>query len=76
MNAEVLLYHLKELGVAVALGEGARTLELEAPKGMLTPELTELLREHKGNLIQLLYEQEERAASQEIDGKPTLSLVG
>jgi len=75
MTAEILLYHLRELGVAVALGEGCRTLELEAPKGVLTPVLTELLREHRDELIEAVYVEEERAAIQEIDGRPTLSLV-
>ena len=75
MTADVLLYHLRELSVAVALGDGAQTLELEAPRGVLTPELTELLREHRDELIELLYVEEERAAIQEIDGRPTLSLV-
>jgi methylase of polypeptide subunit release factors len=75
MTAEILLYHLRELGVVVALGEGCRTLELEAPKGVLTAELTELLRERRDDLIELIYVEEERAAIQEIDGRPTRSLV-
>jgi len=75
MTAETLLYHLQELGVSVALGDGCRTLELEAPRGLLTAELTELLREYRDDLIELFYVAEERAAIQEIDGRPMLSLV-
>ena len=75
MTADVLLYHLRELGVRLALGAGCRTLELEAPRGVLTPELTELLREHRDDLIELLYMEEERAAIEWFDGRPTLSLV-
>jgi hypothetical protein len=75
MTAEILLYHLRELGVALALGDGCRTLELEAPKGILTAELTELLREHRDDLIELIYVEEERAAIEWFDGRPTLSLV-
>ncbi len=75
MTAEILLYHLRELGVALALGDGCRTLELEAARGVLTAELTELLREHRDDLIELLYMEEERAAIEWFDGRPTLSLV-
>jgi len=75
MTAEILLYHLRELGVALALGDGCRTLELEAPKGVLTAELTELLRERRDDLIELVYVEEERAAIEWFDGRPTLSLV-
>lgn len=35
---------------------------MDAPRGTLTPELTELLREHKADLIELVYEREEAAA--------------
>ncbi len=75
MNAAVLLYHLRELGIIVALGDGAHTLELEAPYGVLTAELTELLHEHRDDLLQLVFEEEERAAIQEIDGCSSPSLV-
>ncbi len=75
LTAEILYYHLRELGVCLALGDGCRTLELEAPQGVLTPELTDLLREHRDELLELLYVEEERAAIQEIDGRPTPSLV-
>ena len=75
MTAETLFYHLRELGVVMALGDGCRTLELEAPRGVLTAELTELMREHRDDLIELVYAEEERAAIEWFDGRPSLSLV-
>jgi len=75
MTAETLFYHLRELGVVMALGDGCRTLELEAPRGLLTAELTELMREHRDDLIELVYAAEERAAIVWFDGRPSLSLV-
>jgi hypothetical protein len=65
MNAETLLHHLAELGCYVAIGTPSTELSLDAPKGTLTPELTELLREHKADLIALVYEREEAAAIEE-----------
>jgi hypothetical protein len=62
MTADVLLYHLAELGVSVSFGASSSELSLDAPRGTLTPELTELLREHKSDLIELVYEREEAAA--------------
>lgn len=62
MTPEVLLYHLAEIGVSVSLGKSSSELSLDAPRGTLTPELTELLREHKADLIELVYEREEAAA--------------
>jgi hypothetical protein len=64
MSAETLLQHLFELGVSVGLTEDVRSLDLDAPKGVLTLELLELIREHKSDLIQLAYEMEEGAAIQ------------
>lgn len=68
MTPEVLLYHLAELGCHVAIGTPSMELSLDAPKGTLTPELTELLREHKADLIELVYEREEAAAIED-EGK-------
>jgi hypothetical protein len=65
MTAEVLLYHLAELGVSVSLGASASELSVDAPKKTLTPELTELLRENKSELIELVYEREEAQAIEE-----------
>jgi hypothetical protein len=65
MTPEVLLYHLAELGVSVSLGASSLELSVDAPRGLLTPELTELLREHKSELIALVYEREEAAAIEE-----------
>jgi hypothetical protein len=62
MNASELLNHLAQKGVALSLGKSSAELSVDAPKGALTPELTELLREHKAELIELVYEREEAAA--------------
>jgi hypothetical protein len=73
MTADVLLYHLAELGVFVSLGASSSELSLDAPRGTLTPELTELLHEHKSDLIELVYEREERIA---IEAEGQLSANG
>jgi hypothetical protein len=73
MNAETLFYHLVELGVSVSLGASSSELSVDAPKGTLTPELTELLREHKSELIALVYEHEE---AQAIEDEGRLSDIG
>ncbi len=61
MTPETLLYHCDEIGVVLALGASSE-LSVDAPRGTLTPELTELLREHKSDLIELVYEREEAVA--------------
>ncbi len=73
MTAEVLLYHFAELGVSVSLGASSAELSVDAPKKTLTPELTGLLREHKSELIALVYEREEAAA---IEDEGRLSNIG
>lgn len=73
MMAETLLYHLAEIGVSVSLGASSSELSIDAPRGTLTPELTELLREHKADLIELVYEREEAAA---IEDEGRLSDIG
>jgi hypothetical protein len=73
MTAEVLLYHLAELGVSVSLGASSSELSMDASRGTLTPELTELLREHKADLIELVYEREE---AQAIEDEGKLSNIG
>ncbi len=62
MTPDILLYHLLELGVTVRLSVDARGLDIEAPDGALTPELIELLREHKSDIVDLIYSHEECAA--------------
>jgi hypothetical protein len=65
MTPEILFYHLAEIGINVSLGTPSTELLIDAPKNIITPELTELLREHKGDLIELVYEREERIAIEE-----------
>ncbi len=74
MNAALLLYHLRELGVTLALSADLSALEWEAPPGMVSPELIELLREHKAELIDLLFSQVEREAI-EWEGQPTFNVA-
>jgi hypothetical protein len=62
MTPDILLYHLTELGVTVRLSVDARGLDIEAPDGALSPELIELLREHKSGMVDLVYSHEEAAA--------------
>jgi hypothetical protein len=65
MIAQNLFDHLKELGVIVALNEDFTALAFDAPKGVLTPELMALVREHKAELIDAAFDAEERAAIKE-----------
>jgi hypothetical protein len=51
-------------GIALTLGETSDVLAFDAPAGALTLELRCLLAEHKGDIIQTLFEREERAAVQ------------
>ncbi len=55
MTTEVLFYHSKELGVAAALTDDARNLSLDAPEGVLTSEIIDLIREHKSDLVEMIY---------------------
>jgi hypothetical protein len=65
MTSDVILQHLYELGVEISLSLDARSLELDARADVLTDELLELVREHKDELVQLVYEEQERLAIQE-----------
>ena len=62
MNAEILFHHLMRLGITLELSTNARGLEIDAPQGVMTPELAELIREHKSDLIELVYDREEADA--------------
>jgi hypothetical protein len=73
MTAPELLKHLAQKSINVALGASSSELSVDAPKGTLTPELTELLREHKADLIELVFEREEAAA---IEDEGQLSDIG
>lgn len=73
MTPEKLFYHCDEIGVVLALGASSTEFSIDAPRGTLTPELTELLREHKAGLIELVYEREE---AQAIEDEGRLSDIG
>jgi TubC N-terminal docking domain len=65
MTPEILLYHLRELNISVALTNDACSLDLDAPAGMLTPELLEIIKSFKAELVEMIYLEEERAAIEE-----------
>lgn len=65
MTPDILLNHLRELGVVVKLGENARSLELDACDGVLTVDLIELVKSFKDDLVEMVYLEEEQAAIQE-----------
>ena len=67
MDARSILGECDRRGVALYIGEASDGLAYDAPAGALAPELREALREHKAELIALLYDLEERAA---IEGCP------
>ncbi len=59
MSPLELLEHLEAHGAR--LSEGERGLRIDAPAGVVTPALRELLARHKPDLLDLLFEREERA---------------
>lgn len=65
MTPEILLYHLRELGVSVTLTEDVRSLELEAAEGVLTLELMEIVKSFRDDLVEMVYLEEEQTAIQE-----------
>lgn len=65
MTPEILHYHLRELGITVALTKDSCSLELDAPADMLSPELLELVKSFKDELVEMIYLEEERAAIEE-----------
>ncbi len=65
MNAPELLKHLAQKSMIFSLGASSSELSVDAPRGTLTPELTELLREQKSDLIELVYAREEAQAIEE-----------
>lgn len=55
MSADAVFYHMKELGITPKLTADARNLSLDAPEGVLTPEIVDLIREHKSDLVEMIY---------------------
>lgn len=74
MTPETLLYHLDECGVILDISADLTRLEVDAPDGILTPELLGLMAEQKPELLQLVYERRERDAI-EWEGERTHKLV-
>jgi hypothetical protein len=61
-RAEQIIAECGRRGVILSLGEHSDALLFDAPKGALTPELRAALVEHKPDVIQVIFEREERAA--------------
>jgi len=68
MTALDLLQQLHELGVILTPYPDG-TLRYKAPKGTLTPELVDGMRQHKAELLALVEDFEERAAIAEYCGR-------
>jgi TubC N-terminal docking domain len=68
MMALALLQQLHELDVALEPHLDG-TLRYRAPKGVLTPALLDVMRQHKPELHALVEEWSERAALMEYDGR-------
>lgn len=64
MPAE-LIAECEGRGVRLDLGESSAVLTFDAPPGALTPELRAELIDNKPDVLQLLFEREERAALQD-----------
>jgi hypothetical protein len=62
-RAAMIIAEAEARGVVFTVGDGF-TLQYDAPRGALSPELRRLLVEHKPDVMQLLFEREERAALQ------------
>jgi hypothetical protein len=53
VNTPAFLRKLKSLGVTVELDNDGQQLDIEAPRGLLTPKVLSLVREHKPAIIQM-----------------------
>jgi hypothetical protein len=62
MTPDHLLADLEARGVTLSERGRPEGLRVDAPVGVITPELRAAITEHKADLIQLLFEREERAA--------------
>jgi hypothetical protein len=63
-EAERIIEECERLGVALSVGESSDALAFDAPPGAMTPALREQIVAHKADVIQTLFEREERAAIQ------------
>ena len=64
MTAQELLTELERAGVMLTPGADCGRLRVNAPAGALTQERRRALVEHKAELLELVFEREERAALQ------------
>jgi hypothetical protein len=53
MNTPAFLRKLQSLGVTLTLDPDGQQLDIDAPRGLLTPKVLSLVREHKPAIIQM-----------------------
>ena len=61
-EAETIIEACERRGITLTLGESSSALAFDAPAGALTQSLREMIAAHKADIIQLVFEREERAA--------------
>jgi hypothetical protein len=61
-EAESTFKECERRGILLTIGERSSELAFDAPVGALTAELRELLVKHKPEIIEMLFEAEERAS--------------
>lgn len=74
-EAEQIIAECERLGVVLSVGESSKSLAFDAPAGVMTQSLCESIREHKPELIQILFEREERAGLMEVEEWVDASLL-
>lgn len=65
MTAVQIITECERLSIVLTIGETSSALAYDAPLGVMTPELRAQLIAHKADVIQVLYEREERAGLQD-----------
>ncbi len=79
MNAEVLLSHLYSLDVELRLTSDLQSLDVDAPAGVVTPDLLGWIQELKPELVDLVFAEVERAAviaESEPEAAPLVTFIG
>jgi hypothetical protein len=64
-EAETITEECERRSVTLSIGESSNVLAFDAPAGVLTPDLRAQIVAHKADIIELLFEREERAALQD-----------
>lgn len=74
-EAERIIEECAARGVVLTIDESSDALAFDAPAGALTPELRAALVAHKADVIQILFEREERAALMDVEEWVDASLL-